>query len=63
MLSTCVEVCLTNIDTDRTDNDRMTYDRKNRVFIGGITEDIQKDEIEKEFNKYGKLTSVCHLNV
>ncbi len=36
----------------------MTIDRKNRVFIGGITEDIRKDEIEKEFEKYGKLTSV-----
>lgn len=36
----------------------MTIDRKNRVFIGGISESIRKDEIEKEFGKYGKLTSV-----
>lgn len=36
----------------------MTFDRKNRVFIGGITDDIRKDEIEKEFSKFGKLISV-----
>lgn len=36
----------------------MTVDRKNRVFIGGITDNISKDEIEKEFSKYGKLNSV-----
>jgi RNA recognition motif-containing protein len=33
-------------------------DRKNRVFIGGITESVRKDELEKEFEKFGKLTSV-----
>jgi RNA recognition motif-containing protein len=36
----------------------MSFERKNRVFIGGITEDIRKEEIEKEFGKYGKLNSV-----
>ena len=35
----------------------MTYG-KHRVFIGGISGDVSKDAIEKEFAKYGKLSSV-----
>lgn len=39
----------------------MTYG-KNRVFIGGISGDVSKDSIEKEFAKFGKLTSgMLHL--
>ncbi|CAG2182308.1 unnamed protein product, partial [Oppiella nova] len=30
----------------------MDSDRKNRVFIGGITESVRKDELEKEFEKF-----------
>lgn len=33
-------------------------DRKNRVFIGGISDRIQKDDIEREFSRFGKLTNV-----
>lgn len=35
----------------------MTYG-KHRVFIGGISSDVSKDAIEKEFGKFGKLSSV-----
>ena len=35
----------------------MTYG-KHRVFLGGISGDVSKDAIEKEFGKYGKLSSV-----
>lgn len=35
----------------------MTYTR-HRVFIGGISAEVSKDEIEKELGKYGKLNSV-----
>lgn len=35
----------------------MTYSR-NRVFIGGISSSTSKDEIEREFAKYGRLNSV-----
>lgn len=35
----------------------MTYAR-NRVFIGGISSSTSKDEIEREFAKYGRLNSV-----
>ncbi|XP_053205898.1 RNA-binding protein Rsf1-like [Panonychus citri] len=35
----------------------MTYAR-NRVFIGGISSSTSKDEIEREFSKYGRLNSV-----
>ncbi|KAI2801140.1 RNA recognition motif [Blomia tropicalis] len=33
-------------------------DRKNRVFIGGISDRIQKEDIEREFGRFGKLTNV-----
>jgi len=33
-------------------------ERKNRVFIGGISDRIQKDDIEREFGRFGKLTNV-----
>lgn len=36
----------------------MTVERKNRVFIGGISDRIQKEDIEKEFCRFGKLTNV-----
>lgn len=39
------------------DSDNMTYG-KHRVFVGGISGDVSKDAIEKEFGKYGKLSSV-----
>lgn len=39
------------------DTDNMTYG-KHRVFIGGISGDVSKDAIEKEFGKFGKLSSV-----
>lgn len=35
----------------------MTYG-KHRVFVGGISGDVSKDAIEKEFGKFGKLSSV-----
>ncbi|XP_076361882.1 uncharacterized protein LOC143252909 isoform X2 [Tachypleus tridentatus] len=33
-------------------------DRGTRVFVGGLTEDIQKEDLEMEFSKVGKLLSV-----
>lgn len=36
----------------------MTSERRNRVFIGGISDRVQKEDIEKEFGRFGKLNSV-----
>src|SRR5699024_2242752 len=36
----------------------MSMERKNRVFIGGISDRIQKEDIEREFGQFGKLTNV-----
>ncbi|CAH1284407.1 unnamed protein product [Diabrotica balteata] len=33
-------------------------DRTTRVYVGGLTESIKKEDLEGEFEKYGKLNSV-----
>ncbi|XP_064489541.1 RNA-binding protein Rsf1-like [Ornithodoros turicata] len=38
----------------------MSYDRKSqtRIFVGGLGDNIPKDDLEREFSKYGKLSQV-----
>ncbi|XP_076319120.1 RNA-binding protein Rsf1-like isoform X2 [Tachypleus tridentatus] len=33
-------------------------ERGTRVFVGGLTEDIQKEDLEEEFSKVGKIVNV-----
>lgn len=40
----------------------MSYDRSreqsNRIFVGGLSEGVVKEDLEREFSKYGKLNHV-----
>jgi len=34
------------------------YSRGTRVFVGGLTDSVKKEDLEREFEKYGKLNNV-----
>lgn len=60
-LSVC---CTPSASPNKSPRQRLTMsnggqmERKNRVFIGGISDRIQKEDIEREFGRFGKLTNV-----
>jgi len=46
------------VDLPQSYEQRQPVQNQNRIFVGGIGENIQKEDLENLFSKYGRLTNV-----
>src|SRR5699024_5723674 len=56
--SSSIDLCSTHQQRNTNSANMSDDQRRNRVFIGGISDRIQKEDIEREFAQFGKLTNV-----